>query len=117
MLRCFPVRPITEVAQKRAVQSCFPFSLYSEILQNACDDDVDIPPTTLAACLSGLAVTRTISIDIGLPYLFSGRRVESELIAAQAAVRPEDVRLLIAVEDAVRVELEAIAWRDGLKRD
>jgi len=23
---------------------------------------------------------------------------------------------VIAVEDAVRVELEAIAWRDGLKR-
>ena len=26
------------------------------------------------------------------------------------------VRPVIAVEDAVRVELEAIAWRDGLKR-
>ena len=25
-------------------------------------------------------------------------------------------RPVIAVEDAVRVELEAIAWRDGLKR-
>jgi hypothetical protein len=24
---------------------------------------------------------------------------------------------VIAVEDAVRVELEAIAWRDGLKRN
>ncbi len=27
------------------------------------------------------------------------------------------VRTVIAVEDAVRVELEAIAWRDGLKRN
>jgi hypothetical protein len=26
-----------------------------------------------------------------------------------------EVRPVIAVEDAVRVELEAIAWRDGLK--
>jgi len=26
-------------------------------------------------------------------------------------------RPVVAVEDAVRVELEAIAWRDGLKRN
>jgi len=35
----------------------------------------------------------------------------STLPAFEMQARP-----VIAVEDAVRVELEAIAWRDGLKR-
>jgi hypothetical protein len=34
-------------------------------------------------------------------------------VSRQAAL---PTRPVIAVEDAVRVELEAIAWRDGLKR-
>jgi hypothetical protein len=38
-------------------------------------------------------------------------KVCSTFLAFEFQARP-----VIAVEDAVRVELEAIAWRDGLKR-
>lgn len=39
-------------------------------------------------------------------------RVCSTFPAVEFQARP-----VIAVEDAVRVELEAVAWRDGLKRN
>lgn len=41
-------------------------------------------------------------------------RADKGIAAETKAIQ---ARPVIAVEDAVRVELEAIAWRDGLKRN